>query len=127
MQETQSALQEFLARRSSTSGLQRFLQNTLLQMQGKPNDISPSEEMFQQRIVLNRMIEVVDSIYSESQRGFRAGRGTVDIIFTMRQTQEKCREQNLDLYMVFIDLTKAFDTVNSDGLWTILRRFCGPE
>ena len=34
------------------------------------------------------------------------------MIFAARQVQEKCREQNLDLYMVFVDLTKAFDTIS---------------
>ena len=37
--------------------------------------------------------------------------------FTARQLQEKCQEQNVDLYMAFVDLTKAFDTVSRDGLW----------
>ena len=79
-------------------------------------------------IVLNRMLEdVVYFIYPESQCGFRAGRGTVDMVFAMRQIQGKCREQNLDLYMVFINLTKSFDTVNRDGLWTILQRLGCPE
>ena len=39
------------------------------------------------------------------------------MIFTAKQLQEKCREQNVDLYMTFVDLTKAFDTVSRDGLW----------
>ena len=57
VQETQSALQEFLARRSSTSGLQRFLQNTLLQMQWKPTERYLSfGGNVPTRIVLNRMI-----------------------------------------------------------------------
>jgi len=34
----------------------------------------------------------------------------MDMIFTVRQKQEKCREQHRDLYMIFIDLTKAFDS-----------------
>ena len=37
---------------------------------------------------------------------------TTDMIFSVRQVQEKCIEQNMDLVAVFIDLTKAFDTVN---------------
>ena len=28
--------------------------------------------------------------------------------------QEKCKEQNVDLYMTFIDITKAFHTVSRD-------------
>ena len=40
----------------------------------------------------------------------------MDMIFTARQVQEKCREQHQDLLMVFIDLTKAFDSVDRAGL-----------
>ena len=40
----------------------------------------------------------------------------IDMVFVLRQIQEKCREQNMGLYAVFIDLTKAFDTVSRDGL-----------
>ena len=55
-------------------------------------------------------------------------RGTIDMIFTARQLQEKCQEQNVDLYMTFVDLTKAFDTVSRDGLWKIMTKFgCPPR
>lgn len=43
------------------------------------------------------------------------------MIFAARQLQEKSREQNKDLFMAFIDLTKAFDTVNRETLWEIMR------
>ena len=52
----------------------------------------------------------------KSQSGFWKDRGTIDMIFTARQLQEKCQKQNVDLYMTFVDLTKAFDTVSRDGL-----------
>ena len=52
----------------------------------------------------------------ESQCGFRKDRGAKDMIFTARQLQEKRQEQNVDLLMTFVDLTKAFDTVSRDGL-----------
>ena len=42
--------------------------------------------------------------------------------FTARQLQDKCRRQHKDLFMVFVDLTKAFDTVNRNVLWKILSR-----
>ena len=48
------------------------------------------------------------------------------MIFTARQLQEKCQEQNVDLYMTFVDLTKAFDTVSRDGLWKIMAKFGWP-
>ena len=50
------------------------------------------------------------------------------MIFTARQLQEKCHEQNVDLFMTFVDLTKAFDTVSRDGLWQIIEKFgCPPR
>ena len=49
------------------------------------------------------------------------------MVFAARQIQEKCREQHQDLYMVFIDLTKAFDSVHREGLWKILRKIGCPE
>ena len=63
----------------------------------------------------------------ESQCGFRSNRGTVGIIFVLRQIQEKCREQTIDLYAAFVDLTKAFHAVSRDELWKILTGLgCSP-
>ena len=44
--------------------------------------------------------------------------------FLARQIQEKCREQNQEVFMAFIDLTKAFDSINREALWKVLSR-CG--
>ena len=80
------------------------------------------------RIILNRLIAVSEANLPEAQCGFRPGRSNLDMIFTVRQVQEKCLEQNLDLYSVFIDLTKAFDTVNREALWDVLARHgCPPK
>ena len=48
------------------------------------------------------------------------------MIFTARQLQEKCQEQNVDLYMTFVDLTKAFDIVSHEGIWEIMAEFGCP-
>ena len=78
--------------------------------------------------MLNRLTEqLLHKVLPESQCGFRSGRGTADMVFTVRQIQEKCREQNQDLYVVFVDLTKAFDTVNRDCLWHVLKKLGCPE
>ena len=45
----------------------------------------------------------------------------------LRQLQEKAAEQQQILYMAFIDLSKAFDTVDRSLLWTFLRRYGCPE
>ena len=49
------------------------------------------------------------------------------MVFSLRQLQEKCREQGKLLYVAFIDLTKAFDLVSRDGLFMILAKIgCPP-
>ena len=80
------------------------------------------------RVILNRLITVSEQTLSEPQCGFRPGGNTVDMIFAVRQLQGKCFEQNKPLYSVFIDLTKAFDTVNRKALWTVLECIgCPPK
>lgn len=81
------------------------------------------------RMLLNRFVPVIaEDILPETQCGFRSNRGTTDMVFVLRQLQEKCREQNKGLYITFVDLTKAFDTVNREALWKILKRLgCPPK
>ena len=78
------------------------------------------------RVVLNRLQKLADRVYPESQCGFRSERSTIDMIFSLRQLQEKCREQKQSLYIAFIDLTKAFDLVSRDGLFKVLARIGCP-
>ena len=76
------------------------------------------------RIILNRLNDkVTPRVLPETQCGFRNNRSTMDMVFSLRQIQEKCTEQNLEMYAVFIDFTKAFDTVSREGLWLVLKRF----
>ena len=80
------------------------------------------------RVLLNRLNEYLEQsgLLPESQCGFRKDRGTIDMIFTARQLQETCQEQDMGLYMIFVDLTKAFDTVSREGLWKIMAKFGCP-
>ena len=64
--------------------------------------------------------------YQKAIVEFRKDRGSIDIIFTAMQLQEKYQEQNMDLYMTFVDLTEAFDTVIREGLWKIMAKFGCP-
>ena len=75
------------------------------------------------RVLANRLLPLSEEVLPESQCGFRPSRGTTDMIFSVRQLQEKCREQGLPLYMAFIDLTKAFDSVDRQALWSILSKY----
>nr|VZI02592.1 unnamed protein product [Spirometra erinaceieuropaei] len=80
------------------------------------------------RILLNRLNNHLEhGLLPGSQCGFRRHRGTTDMIFAARQLQEKCQEMRTHLYSTFVDLTKAFDTVNRKGLWKIMQKFGCPE
>ena len=79
------------------------------------------------RIILGRLQKLADRVLPESQCGFRSEHSTIDMIFSLRQLQEKCREQRLPLHIAFVDLTKAFDTVSRPGLYMVLKRIgCPP-
>ena len=75
------------------------------------------------RVILKRLItNISKENLREAQCGFRPNRSTTNMIFTVRQVQEKCMKQNMDFVAVFIDLTKAFDVVNRETLWVILSK-----
>ena len=79
-------------------------------------------------VVLKRPQVLAQQVYPESQCGFSADRSTVDMIFSLRQLQEKCREQRQPLFVASIDLTKAFDLVSRDGLFKIIPKTgCPPR
>ena len=81
------------------------------------------------RILLNRLMDHIQDIglIPESQNGFMPGRSTIDPCFSLRLLQEKCMLHGQDLYLLFIDLTKAFDTVSRPGLWALLGKIGCPD
>ena len=79
------------------------------------------------RILLNRLNAHAETFLPEAQCGFRPGRGTIDMVFSLKQIQEKCVEQNMPLYIVFVDFTKAFDTVHRETLWKVLSKLGCPD
>ena len=79
-------------------------------------------------VLLIYLQKLAEHVYLESQCGFQAERSTVDMVFSLQQLQEKCREQQMPLYIAFIDLTKAFDLVSRDGLFKALCKIgCPPR
>ena len=76
------------------------------------------------RILQERLQVVAEKILPESQCGFRKRRGCVDMIYTARQLVEKCIEHDSALFMLFVDLRKAYDSVPRSTLWQLLAK-CG--
>ena len=63
----------------------------------------------------------------DGQFGFRRHRSTIHAIYNIRKIVETCNEYNKPLYLAFVDITKAYDTVNRNILWDALRDHKGPE
>ena len=59
--------------------------------------------------------------YLNHEIGFRKGRGTRDQIASIHWIIEKAREFQKNIYFCFIDYAKAFDCVDHNKLWNILR------
>ena len=63
---------------------------------------------------------MIGGLIDDEQGVFKAGRGYVDLIFTLRQIGEKARERKRRVYM---DLEKAYDRVNRETLSQVLRMY----
>ena len=64
---------------------------------------------------------------ADVQAGFRKGRETRDQIANIRRIMEKAREFQEDIYFCFIDYAKAFDCVDHNKLWKILKEMVIPD
>jgi len=58
----------------------------------------------------------------EEQSGFRAGRSCIDNIFCITRKIEEKTATNSELHLLFIDLTKAYDTLPLNKIWETLDR-----
>ncbi|KAI8518905.1 hypothetical protein Bbelb_021620 [Branchiostoma belcheri] len=74
------------------------------------------------RILLARAMSAIRSSRRPQQTGFMPNRSTIDHISALRLVIEKAREYRKDrhLYIAFVDLRAAFDTVDHASLWKIL-------
>ncbi|KAF7249813.1 hypothetical protein EYD10_04261 [Varanus komodoensis] len=71
--------------------------------------------------------QYVDRELPEVQAGFCRGRGTRDQIANIRWIIEKAREFQKNIYFCFIDYAKAFDCVDHNKLWQVLKEMGVPD
>ena len=64
-----------------------------------------------------------ENILPKEQCRFGTQRWTVDMMFVVRRLQELARKKETSLYLCFIDLTEAYDSVDRTLLWDVLARF----
>ncbi len=73
------------------------------------------------RILTERLMEVTEGKVSEEQGGFRKGR-CVDQIFAVILMKEYLRKDK-KLYAAFMDLEKAYNRVDREALWSVLKLY----
>ena len=79
------------------------------------------------KVLQKRLEPYIEREMPDEQAGFRKGRGTRDQIANLRWIMEKTREYQKEIYMCFIDYSKAFDCVDHSKLWNGLRTMGIPE
>ena len=79
------------------------------------------------KILQARLQQYVNHELPDVQAGFRKGRGTRDQIVNTYWIIAKAREFQKNIYFCFIDYAKAFDCVDHNKLWKILKEMGIPE
>ena len=79
------------------------------------------------KILQARLQQYVNRELPDVQAGFRKGRETRDQIANICWIIEKARELQKSIYFCFIDYAKAFDCVDHNNLWEILKEMGIPD
>ena len=79
------------------------------------------------KILQARLQQYVERELPDVQAGFRQGRRTRDQIANIRWIMENGREFQQNIYFCFIDYAKAFDCVDHNKLWKILKGMGIPD
>ena len=73
------------------------------------------------KILQARLQQYVNCEFSDVQTGFRKGKGNRDQIANICWIIKKARKFQKNIYFCFIDYAKAFDCVDHNKLWKILK------
>ena len=79
------------------------------------------------KILQARLQQYMNCELADVQGGFRKGRGTRDQIANIHWIIEKARKFQKSIYFCYIDYAKAFDCVDQNKLWKILKEMGIPE
>ena len=79
------------------------------------------------KILQARLQQYMNHELPDVQTGFRKGRGIRDQIANICWIIEKAREFQKNIYFYFIDYAKAFDCVDHNKLWKILKEMGIPD
>ena len=79
------------------------------------------------KILQARLQQYMNRELLDVQAGFRKGRGTRNQIANIHWIIKKVREFQKNIYFCFIDYVKAFDCVDHNKLWKILKQMGIPD
>ena len=79
------------------------------------------------KILPTRLQQYMNRELPDVQAGFRKGKGTSDQIANIHWIIEKAREFQKNIYFCFVDYAKAFDCVDHNKLWKILKEMGIPD
>ena len=72
---------------------------------------------------MGRIRSRTGEVLGEEKCGFRCDRGSVDQLFVVKQLCEMFLAKGKDKFRAFMDLEKAYDRVDRDALWQVLRLY----
>ena len=75
------------------------------------------------KMLLNRIVPHIEPLLRKNQNGFRRGRSTLSQILCLRRLIEESQAFNKDLALVFVDFSKAFDSVDRNKMFEILELY----
>ena len=78
-------------------------------------------------LLRNRVEPKIDNILRKNQNGFRRNRSTTSQILTIRRILEGVRAKNLQATLIFVDFTKAFDSIHRGKMEQILLAYGIPK
>ena len=78
-------------------------------------------------LLRNRIEPKIDNILRKNQNGFRRNRSTTSQILTIRRILEGVQAKNLQATLLFVDFTKAFDSIHRGKLEQILLAYGLPK
>ena len=92
-----------------------------------PKNVQTIAQLHSSQILQARLQQYVNHELPNVQAGFRKGRGIRDQIANIRWIIKKAREFQKNIYFCFIDYVKAFDCVDHNKLWKILKEMGIPD
>jgi exonuclease III len=89
--------------------------------------LSPVAAKIYNKLLLRRIYPSIDPLLRQNQNGFRPGRSTLPQILAIRRILEECRIGNRTAALVFVDFSKAFDSINREAMFHILHLYGIPS